>query len=120
MLLDSVIPSIMKISRLIPGDKQLPVMSAHTVVPHHCKVVVFYRGFSVQEKTALGNRRAKLPDYPYTYRPYSMKQHALRGSTGWVFFSTGQQLFCANTATFRFTALGWKYSEWRYSSKRGS
>lgn len=67
MLLDSVIPCIMKISHQIPRDKQLPVMSVHTTVPHPCKIMCFHRGFSVQEKTALGNRRAKLPDYPYTY-----------------------------------------------------
>lgn len=87
---------------------------------HGYKIVCSDRGFLVREETALGKRRAKFPDYPYTYWPYSMKQHTRSRSAGWMFFSTLQQLFCANTASCWFTTLWWKYSEWQCTRERGN
>jgi len=57
----------MKNSHLIPGGKQLPVMSVHATISSSVQNHVFILRLLGSGKKALGNRRAKLPGYPYTY-----------------------------------------------------
>lgn len=106
MSVDSVIPCIMKNAHLIPGGKQLPIMSVHIGISSSVQNHGFYAEVSWFRKKQLWVTGG--PSFLIIPTLLTIQQettHSLNGSVGWIFFSTVQQLFCANTASFWFATL---------------